>query len=251
MHPEDIWGYSPSLWVLAVTLLLCGILQLSLLKELTVNRWRLCLYYLLIVVFGLIGGKLMSLSTRDWQLYEPLLREGGSGWRYAGVLAAFILTMPFLQRWILPTVSLGRLADIMALTVALGVALFRAHCFMLGCCTGHQWEHGLAYARGSTIWWIQYSEGLIDYNAAQSLPVIPLHLLFMVVSLATFGILLRLHRKGLPAGHLALWFLLIHESGKAGLELLRPFQVNLFSVSVIAAIGAGGVLLYLHKEKIR
>jgi len=249
MYPQDILGYSPSLWVLVVTLILCGPLQYSLLKKITAPPWRLGAYYILLISAGIVGGKLMSLSTRDWQLYEPLIREVNSGWRYAGVLAAFILTMPLIQRWILPGVSLGRLADIMALSVALGVAVFRAHCFLLGCCTGHQWEHGLAYARGSNVWWNQYNAGLIDYSAAQSLPVIPLHLLFMAASLTTFGILLRLYRKGLPAGHLTLWFLLIHEGTKAGLELLRPFQINLFSVSAIAAIGAAIMLCYLHNSK--
>ena len=246
MHPQNIMGYSPSLWVLAVTMLLCGILQYSLLKRINANPWRLFIYYLLIVSFGLIGGKLMSLSTRDWQLYDPLIREVGSGWRYAGVLSAFVLTMPLLQRWIVPNVSLGRLADIIALTMALGVALFRTHCFLLGCCSGHQWEHGYAYARGSAIWWHQYNDGLIAASATQSLPVIPLQLLFMAVSLATFGILLRLHRRGMQPGHIALWFLVIHETGKAGLELLRPFEINLFSVSVIAATGAACMLLQLR-----
>jgi len=245
MHPNDILGLSPSLWVLMVTALLCGLFQYSLLKE--IAQWRLTLFFIVLVCFGIVGGKVVSLSTRDWQLYDPLIREIGSGWRYAGVLAAFVLTLPWLQRLIVPTVPMGQLADILALTTALGVGLFRAHCFMLGCCTGHLWEYGLSYARGSTVWWHHYSDGLIAYDAPQSLPVIPLHLLFMVASFTVLAILLR--KRDLPHGHLALWFLLLHEGAKAGLELLRPFQMPLFGISITVSVLAGLALWHINREQ--
>lgn len=250
MHPQDIMGYSPSLWVLAVTCLLCGLLQHSLLKEVVASQWRIIVLYTLLICAGLIGGKIVSLSTRDWQLYDPLIRELGSGWRYAGVLAAFIISLPILQRLILPKVHIGQLADMLALTTALGIGLFRAHCYMLGCCTGHLWEHGLSYARGSAVWWHHYRADLIAVSAPQSLPVIPLHLLFACASLATFIILLCLRKRGLPAGHLALWFLVIHESSKVALELLRSFQPVLFTISLVIAFCAGLSLLYLHSQKV-
>lgn len=249
MHPEAIAGISPILLVLCVVVLSCTLMQVYLLRSESAKAWQMMLFFFGTALAAIIGAKLYSLGMRgvwisNWE------REIVTGWRYPGAMIAAILALPILKRLCLPKVSYGKLFDVTAIAVALGAGLFRAHCFLVGCCTGNVCDTSwcLTYARGSSTWWRHYHEGLIPYEAIASAAVLPLHVLYSIASLVTFGVLYYLYSRQLQAGRLIFWYLIIHEAGKGSLELLRdPFQPALFYISIaFVFVGIFGLISYKY-----
>src|SRR5688572_4799275 len=88
-------------------------------------------------------------------------------------------------------IPVATLADVLALPAGVGVAIARLGCFLNGCCFG----------RPTTAWWgvsfppeswafrQQAALGLVSADAARSLPVVPLQLLFAAAGLAIAALL--------------------------------------------------------------
>jgi phosphatidylglycerol---prolipoprotein diacylglyceryl transferase len=83
----------------------------------------------------------------------------------------------FLYRWLRPF-PLGPMLDVVAPSLALGVAIGRFGCFLNGCCYGEAAHVPWAvhFPAGSFPWSHQVVHGLIPPSAAHSLPVHPTQL---------------------------------------------------------------------------
>src|SRR6185295_11459391 len=93
---------------------------------------------------------------------------------YGGLLAGMLAAM-VLARWRgLPAL---RVADLAAPGVLLAAAFGRLGCLLAGCCHGAVAETGLRYPAGSPAFREQLRQGLIDADAARSLPTMPILLL--------------------------------------------------------------------------
>jgi phosphatidylglycerol:prolipoprotein diacylglycerol transferase len=250
VYPHPVFGLDPFLVVL-IFISIFGTLQLFyLLRDSGYTVRQLLLLQLCILISALIGAKLFSLHIRGWQPFPLLSHEIVAGWRYPGAIIGLFVLMPLLKRWLAPGVSLLRCGDASAIATAFSLGIFRISCIMNGCCTGaigHE-PYCWSYAKGSAVWISQLKEGLIDKGHAHSLPVVPLHLYFMLASFAVGAFLLWYRKRKRFDGELLLWFLLLHEGGKAVIEVFRvPFIPQLQMLSLGVAVAAAVALVVCHK----
>ena len=146
--------------------------------------------------------------------------------------------------------SFRTLLDIFALPTIAAIAIQRLGCFLAGCCwgdvavhdgwldviagtgLGHQlqtlpWAAGdwvvtaVQFPAGSLAWQQDLAAGLITAEAPVSLPVHPTQLYESVLLLPVILMLVRLERRELPAGSLALAAFAAYGLVRFGLEYLR------------------------------
>jgi phosphatidylglycerol:prolipoprotein diacylglycerol transferase len=170
---------------------------------------------------GLLGGKLYSLIERGGS--ASLHAEMTQGFRYPGALLGVIATLLLLRWWWRPRVSLAALADALAPSVAVGAALVRLGCLAYGCCSGSPTHlpWAVRFPAHSPVWNAHIAAGWIGPRAEASLPVHPLQLYFILLSLAAGGLALWLQKRKACAGEVALAFLAADGLGKWALEALR------------------------------
>jgi phosphatidylglycerol---prolipoprotein diacylglyceryl transferase len=240
VYPHPIFGFDPFLIVLIFISVLGTLNFFYLLRDSGYSVRELLLLQLSILFSTLLGAKIFSLYIRGWQFFPSVQHEIVSGWRYPGAIIGLFVLLPLFKRLLAPRVSLLRCGDASAIAAAFAVGIFRISCILNGCCTGAVGE-GLycwSYARGSAVWAWQVNERLIHGSDALSLPVVPLHIYFMVASFAVGIFLLRYRRYKRFDGELILWFLILHEGLKAVLETFRvPFirELQITSIGVAAA----------------
>jgi prolipoprotein diacylglyceryltransferase len=183
------------------------------------------------------------LGAKEFTLYErsahdsSFVSELTQGYRYPGGITGAAVALAVLARWPLLLISsaaadgrrgekdmsLASLADALAPSVGVGAALVRFGCFLGGCCFGMRsslpWA--LRFPDHTPPWDAHVAAGWIGYSAHASLPVHPLQLYFIVLSLAAAAIALWMQPRKTYAGQVALVFLAVDGLGKFALELLR------------------------------
>ena len=152
-------------WALAVVAVLAA-------TAFAAQRARLDAWTMYLAGMAGLGGALLL----GW-LFAALAGQGAqeeSGARSA--LGAFTGAAAF--GWLVIRLRGGgflRYADAAVPGVALGYAVYRIGCFVNGCCSGIPTElaWGVTFAPGTEAFDIQLAAGLIDANAAQTVPVHP------------------------------------------------------------------------------
>jgi phosphatidylglycerol---prolipoprotein diacylglyceryl transferase len=253
MYPSGLFGID-ALRLLISPIAIFGILFFILyLRQEGIRTARAVILLLSICVAALLGAKLFSLYVRGWEPYTPLAAELSGGLRYPGALLAMLLLSPVLKRWILPELPLARFLDVLAITVCFAFALVRFSCFMNGCCTGQQCTafYCLSYAPGSQVWYEQLQHGLLGSASLPSLPVLPLHFLFMAASLSVGLFLMWFDGRRSFNGQIALLFLVLHDGAKGLLETFRePYVAQLQITSLLtSAAGLVALLIILRWRK--
>lgn len=153
---------------------------------------------LLVVLIGLAGARLTyaALNFREYALQPAsILYVWDGGLTFFGGLAfGGIAGLIWAIRH---NVSIPRLADLSAPTIALSYGIARIGCFLNGCCYG---------AACSLPWAVRFHA---DGGDALTVPSHPVQLYSSAVSLCIFGILVLLERRDLRPGRLfALWLIL-------------------------------------------
>jgi phosphatidylglycerol:prolipoprotein diacylglycerol transferase len=243
MYPHPVLGLDPFLVVLVVISVFGTLQFFYLLRDSGYSIRELLLLQLSILISTLIGAKLFSLYVRGWELFPSLKHEIAAGWRYPGAVLGLFILMPLLKRLLAPRVSLLRCGDASAVAAAFALGVFRVSCIMNGCCTGgvgHE-PYCWTYERGSAVWFTHLKEGLVAPGSEHSLPVVPLHLYFMLASFAVGAFLLWYRKRKHFDGELLLWFMLLHEGAKAALESFRvphiaALQYTSLGVAIAAAV---------------
>lgn len=203
----------------------------------------------LLVVAGLAGGKLHSLIERGGVV--SVETEMTQGFRYPGALLAVVVALLLLRwRWRSrrPRVSTAVLADALAPSVAIGAALVRLGCLAYGCCFGTpaQVPWVVRFPAHSPAWNAHVAAGWIGPRAEMSLPVHPLQIYFILLSLASGALALWLRMRKACAGESALAFLAADGLGKWALESLRHDPLPAVRLtSLLLAMGAVTVLMLL------
>jgi phosphatidylglycerol:prolipoprotein diacylglycerol transferase len=212
--------------------------------RLSAGRWLV--FQLVLAASALLGAKLYHFWEQGEleTLTVARLLSQREGFRYPGGLLA-ALPVLLLARPIVAA-PIAVLADATAPAIAVAMAIVRVGCFLQGCCFGivTSLPWGISFPRYSPAWDAHLERGWIGLDAPWSLPVHPLEIYFGVWSAAVAVTLVAVERRKPPPGQLFLMFLLLHEGGKASLELLRvPFNASLQLTSLAAAVVAGGWLL--------
>jgi len=254
MYPDGLFGLD-WLRVLITPIAIFGITFFVLyLRFDGVRTGRAIVLLLAIAAVALLGAKAFSLYTRGWELYRPLSAELRGGLRYPGALLAMVVLSPLLKRWLLPELPLTRFLDVLAITVCFAFALVRISCFLNGCCTGMRCDSifCLSYSAGSQAWYVQYKAGLLPYAGHASLPVLPLHFLFMAASLAVGLFLMWFDPRRSFDGQIALLYLVLHDGAKGLLESFRyPYVAQLQLTSLLISATGLVILLYVLRRRRR
>jgi hypothetical protein len=237
MYPNGLFGLDALRVMISPIAIFGTVFFILYLRNDHVKAGRAALLLVVMGIFSLLGAKLFSLYVRDWEVFEPLSSELRGG--------------PLLKRWLLPDLPLPRFLDVLAITVCLCLVLMRFSCFMNGCCTGPECTaiYCLSYEPGSSAWYVQLQEGLLDHSSHPSNPVLPLHFLFMAASLGVGVFLIWFDTKRSFNGQIGLLFLVLHDGAKGILESFRvPYvgelQLTSLSISAAALIALISIVYY-------
>jgi len=139
---------------------------------------------------GVLGARVMFVATY-WQesfagkpFWEVFMIQRGGLVFYGGLIGASLTVILFAR---VKQVSLWKLADILAPSVALGSMFGRLGCFMNGCCFGRPCElpWGIRFPANSYAWDAQVVSGLITGEGAAA-PVHPTQLYDALLNLALY-----------------------------------------------------------------
>ncbi len=195
----------------------------------------------LLIAFALtvIGSRLGSVIV-NWHLYEhdptAALAFWRGGFAYHGGLTAVLLGV-FIHS-LLRRIPLGSLLDAAIPYATLAYGTGRLACFLHGCCYGLPTDlpWGLAYP------------------TVDSITRHPTQLYASVASLIIFFILIRIHRRGFPAGYTFAWFLVLHGAYRLLVEFFRGrdylFEPISLAQVVSMVIVLGGVVLLINRRKV-
>ncbi len=185
--------------------------------------WRALLFFAGLAVSVHLGGRLYALievyGVSGWRWGDLLL----SGYRQPGALGAGLLALPLFWRLLLPQASLGLLGDCLTPGTAFAAGLMRLACFSVGCCFGKvsSLPWAVRFPAGSPAASLHVQMGWLPPSATQSLPVHPLQLYFMLLSLSVGVFVLWFARRKAYDGQVLLVGLVFHQFGKFLLEFLR------------------------------
>jgi phosphatidylglycerol:prolipoprotein diacylglycerol transferase len=145
-----------------------------------------------IFVGGLIGARLFYV-IQYWGDRVHSFVDIFKIWEGGIVLYGSIIggTLAFFLYRVVRPFPLRPLLDVIAPSLALGIALGRFGCFLNGCCYGDLCDSGLgvSFPQESPPWRAQVAQGLISAGALKSLPVHPTQLYSAIDGLVLVGLL--------------------------------------------------------------
>lgn len=244
MHPKivtigPITIYSYGLFVAAA--FLCGIyLAARAAPKDGVDRSLVIDLGLWVLISSIVGARaLYILYNIDWYLAHPLealLSQSGLAF-HGGLGVAILVGILFLRR---KGVSVLKVADLCAPSIAVGEAIGRVGCFLYGCCYGKpiSLPIGIKFPPSSPA-------GLYcmeQFGTNQALH--PTQLYSSLVGLAIFGILMLTRRYKKTDGELFLLYLILLSASRFVLEWFRadaPEVLSFLTLPQVFSLLIGGV----------
>lgn len=162
---------------------------------------------LAILVGAIVGARLLSVAL-EWHSYAA---GYGSPWRiwegglsfHGGLIGGTVAGIALIRR---RGLSVPRMIDLLAPSIALGYAITRIGCFLNGCCYGAPTESG----------WGVHFPGLDPALAYH-----PTQLYDAALTMVIFGLLLAVRGRLRRPGHLFLLYLILMSAARFGIEQLR------------------------------
>jgi phosphatidylglycerol---prolipoprotein diacylglyceryl transferase len=186
-----------------------------------------------ILVSSLAGARLLFVIMnfdyyRDHLLDILKLWEGGLV-LYGGIVFGFCAAVYFLKKNKLPV---WRVVDILAPSLALGVAIGRIGCFLNGCCYGRlsaRWGVRFPGVDNPPAYEEQLRHGFISPAASSSLPVLPTQLYEAFACLFIAGLLLFIERRNRYFDGFLFWlFIAFYSVERFFMEGIRYYEQNFF-----------------------
>ena len=191
----------------------------------------------LILVGAIIGSRLFYVFTHAsdykaewWRAFY--VWEGGLTF-YGGVILALIMCLIWIRR---KKLNFGRLGDIIAPSLALGVAVGRIGCFLNGCCFGKPSNFGVVFPPDSPCAW----------ELGVGVRVHPTQLYSVFAGFFILGILLVLERKKKKFnGELLLWFFLLYSLWRFFIDLIRYYPTSTYIFPNITNNQAISIIIFI------
>ncbi|MBR1871212.1 MAG: prolipoprotein diacylglyceryl transferase [Kiritimatiellae bacterium] len=184
---------------------------------------------LILMMAGGIVGARIAYVIEHWQtefagnLAEIVRIDKGGLMFYGGLIADAILFCGWCAAKKENPLDMG---DLVCTVLPLGHAFGRVGCFFYGCCYGKVSANACAvrFPRLSPAWYEHYNQGLVGYNAGESLPVLPTQLFEAAAMLVLFAVLLAVYlkvRKRFAKGFVAGTYLVLYAAWRCVNEVLR------------------------------
>jgi phosphatidylglycerol:prolipoprotein diacylglycerol transferase len=233
--------------ILASALIIGFLIALYTSKQKQVDREHLYNLFLLLVIFGVIGGRIAHVVT-DWSYYRDHLIDIVKIWQGGlalhGVLVAGLVTVYFYSK--AKKIYFWLMTDIIIVALPLMQALGRWGNYfnqeLFGKPTGAAW--------GIPINLVNRPAGFEQFSYFH-----PLFLYESFLNLIIFVVLLVLFRKNrLPAGRLTLLYFILYSMVRFSLDFLRlePASIGPLSwgqwASIVLVIGAIACWLFLCRK---
>ena len=192
-----------------------------------VAPWRFLVTLVGLGIAAAVGGRahfVIANSAIYSGRWTAALAPGGGGLHAGGAVVFMTLAVFPLAR--LLGVRTPKLADALAPTIAMGIAISRVNCWLRGCCFGDVCHVGwcVTVPKGSFAHRWQVAHQLISPDAAETLPLHPLQLYFVAAGVLVLAAALWTYRWKRFDGEVALVALLVFGLTSFGLEFLRaPF----------------------------
>jgi phosphatidylglycerol:prolipoprotein diacylglycerol transferase len=208
----------------AVVLLVCGAVFVRRVKRTGLDADRALEALLAAAVGALIGTRLFYLVTRTrfWELSPAQLIDGRQGTASWGAYLGAFLGLILYAGWRKSRVFI--LTDAATSVGPLACFIGRWNCLLAGDDFGRvtDWAWGIRYPAGSLPWNAQRRSGLIEADAAWSLPVHPNQIVQGVTSLVVFVIVsVYWYRHHDQPGRTTALFLMLYGTGRFFVEFLR------------------------------
>jgi len=219
------------------------------------------------IVTGVVGARILYviLNYNQFHSFLDLFKIWQGGLAFFGGLALAAGSVIAYLRW--RRLSIGKVADIVAPCIALGLVFGRIGCFLNGCCWGavcpERFPLGVkfprlesrigetVYATGSYAYLDHLKKGLIPKTATQSLPVYPTQLCASLAAGLICVVLLLARRIRQWNGQIFALFGMLYPAARFVEEIFRadtppesrwwgltPFQV----ISILFFVGSAVVL---------
>jgi phosphatidylglycerol:prolipoprotein diacylglycerol transferase len=194
---------------------------------------------LVIVFASIVGARLMYVLFHREEMSSLLdlvaVWRGGLA-MYGGVIAAMGAAFWYVRRRGVPFL---RMADIMAPSLGLGLALTRVGCFLNGCCYGRPTDLPLG---------VQFPSDTFSGHLFEGTALHPTQLYSSATGLLILLILLAWDRARRPEGQLFALYLILAAAGRFSLDFFRYYEANVYIVgggTVNQLISAGAFLIGL------
>jgi phosphatidylglycerol:prolipoprotein diacylglycerol transferase len=173
---------------------------------------------IVVILASIIGSRAYYVLV-NWIEFSDDPLSAFSVWRgglsmYGGLILAFIASYVFLRK---KQLSFNRMADIVAPSLAIGVAVTRIGCFFNGCCFGRATSSfpGMSFPPNSEAGYVLFGKMLH-----------PTQLYSSIYGLFIFLILLVAGRRPLREGALFGLFLVLYSVSRFSIDFLRYYDPN-------------------------
>ena len=206
------------------------------------------------VIGGIVGAKLYYVLLNFPQLIQDpvgmLLSRGGLVW-YGGFMGATVLVIYEVRR---QKMSVPSMADVMAPGLALGYAVGRMGCFMVGDDWGLPTSSvfGVRFPRGTPATTVQNIEQMFGITVdpalieeyGQVIPVHPTQLYEVGISTLIFFGLWRIRDHGHQKGWLFMIWLVCAGLERFAVEFLRAKDDRFFGILTLAQVISLGIVAF-------
>jgi phosphatidylglycerol:prolipoprotein diacylglycerol transferase len=202
----------------------------------------------IMIISGIIGSRLVFVFINfSYYAAHPIdiikLWQGGLVFS-GGLIAVIIVSLWYVKRHDLNIWVIG---DILAPAAAIGQAIGRIGCFMVGCCYGKPTD---------MVWGVVFTNP--KCMATLNTPLHPTQLYSSLSGLIIFIILIVLGIKKKFKGQVLLWYLILHSTGRLlverfrgddrGLILMNDFTITQL-VTLVILIAAVVTLFIIKPDK--
>jgi len=202
-----------------------------------------------------IGYFLTQTPTQIWH-GDPLeifrIDHGGLV-LYGGILLGIPSCTLFLLR---KGVSLWKIADLAAPSLAVGLAFGRLGCFLNGCCLGKAVSGfpGICFPAQSPPWLHQVQARVLDACLPHSLPVIPTQILSSLGAMGLFWVCTWALHRGWRDGRVGALFLILYAPWRFIVECLRDDTLPVLGPLTLAQaisipVFLGALFLFLGNRR--
>ncbi len=206
-------------FVVAIAFFIALLIAIKRAKKYYISTYLILDISLYILISGFIGGRIFYILQHIsyYESIDEVFQIGTGGFTfYGGFILALLVFIIYSYLNKLPT---GKIADILAPALALGIGISRIGCFLAGCCFGKPTSlpFGVSFPANSLPW--------IEFETQK---VHPTQIYSFISLMVIFSILLSIEKYTVLSGQLFAVFTLLYSTQRFFIDFLRYYPEGQF-----------------------